>query len=58
MITPGGIPGVFDEHVVQASGFVMTVTDSEYAMVYLVKSLVVNKYSGSAIVSIDDATCI
>ena len=37
LITPSGVPGVFDEHVVQASGFVMAVTDSEYAMIYLVK---------------------
>ena len=58
LITPGGVPGVFEEHVVQASGFVMPVTYSEYAMVYAVKVLVVNKYFLCAIGSIDDAAFI
>ena len=36
----------------------MAVTDSEYSMVYSVKCLVVNKYSGIAIGSINDTTCV
>ena len=55
LITPGGVPGVFEEHVLQASGFVSAVTDSEYAVVNCVKNLVVIKYLVSAIASIDDA---
>ena len=44
LITPGSVPRVFDKHVGQASGFVQAVTDSEYAMVYLVNVLIVIKY--------------
>ena len=58
LVTPGGVPGVFDEHVVQASGFIMAVTDSEYAVVYGVKVLVVIKYFSFAIFRIDDTTTV
>ena len=58
ILTPGGIPGVFDEHVVQASSLVMAVTDSEYTMVYWVNVLIVIKHFCVAIGSIDDTACV
>ena len=34
LITPGGIPGVLYEKIVQASGFIMTIADNEHSVVY------------------------
>ena len=58
LITPGGVPRVFDEPVVQVSGLIIAISDKENAMVYFVKQLFVNLYGGIAIVCIDDAAFI
>ena len=58
LITPGGAPGVLDEPVVQASGFISTIADNENAMINCVKPLPVNNFYGVAIVCIDDTTCV
>ena len=56
LVTPGGVPRVFDEQVVQASGFINAIPDSEYAVVYTVKHmvLVLIKIYVHAIQSIND----
>ena len=53
-ITPGGAPGVLDEEVLQASGFISAIADNEYAMVDRVKFVLIVVVP--AIVCIDDAT--
>ena len=58
IITPSGVPGIFYEHVLQTSGFVMAVTDSEYAMINGVKVIAVNKYFFFAIFSIDNTAAV
>ena len=42
LITPGGVPGVLEEPVVQASGFIMAIADNENSVVNRVKFLSVN----------------
>ena len=41
LITPGGVPGVFEEPVVQAGGLIRAVTDNQYGVVYWVNVIVV-----------------
>ena len=53
-ITPGGVPGVFNKHVVQASGLISAIPDNENAVVYGVKLLIFNHYDSAAIFFIDD----
>ena len=50
LITPGSAPGVFDEPVVQASGFISAIADNENAMVNVVKGILI-----VAVKCIDDA---
>ena len=54
LITPGGVPGVFYEPVVQAGGLISAVTDNENCVVDWVKVQVFCE----AIDCIDDAACI
>ena len=58
LVTPGGVPRVLDEPVVQASGIINAITDNEYGMVYCVKHLLVNSNDIVAIVCINDSTCV
>ena len=36
-VTPGDVPRVFDDHVVQASVLIGAISDSEYSVVYDIK---------------------
>ena len=56
LVTPGGVPGVFDEKVLQATGLINAISDSEYAVVYGVKVFIVIQDGFCAIACIDDAT--
>ena len=58
LITPGGVPGVLEEPVVQASGFIMAIADNEYSVVDGVYVLSFNFYLFHAIVCIYDTACI
>ena len=46
LITPGGVPGVFDEYVIQASGLINAISDSEYSMVDRVKGIIISSSIG------------
>ena len=58
MITPGGVPGVLEEPVVKASGFIMAIADNQNTMVDRVKFLSVKFCRGAAIGCIYDAAFI
>ena len=54
LITPDSVPGVLDEPVVQASGFISAIAFTEHTMVYRVKVIIVVV----TIVWIDEAACV
>ena len=54
-VTPGGVPGVLEQPVVQTSGFISAVANDEHGVVYAVSG-VKNVIRVKAIICIDDTT--